>query len=490
MLSVAPKSNVLLNPRMKTITPIQSDINDKPIKKIVMSKEWVLPPRPKPGRKPCEDIPSSKRKAQNRAAQRAFRERRANRVSELEEKIMGIERERSINDGILKDKIKNLQRENEILMMENKRIKSENARLLTQMNNSKNNENDKKQNSITFDSLFNLVPQAAVPLRKRKSSEKSVSPTDEIDFTNSFTVKKQRKMPILNDVFKSNSNSNSNLSISSMNSFSKKNESMITLNSLSSLSHNNSSSSIDTANINNINNTNTTITNTTTINNNNNNNIPFESCGFCSDDTPCVCREIETEHQLLQQREIRKIQENKKADKEREQEENQKKRERKKSLMDLEIEKKEKELIMELTKNIKNEDLSQIIECNEDPGTCLQCKSDPLSTQFCKTIAEKSNNINKGTNKDISTIQLPSIDKNSILNRNSLPSLTSLKLDEPGKTFIPCADAYKTISNHLSIRNVGINNITNNLQTRGMFVEVGSVVSCLRELDRNFTNSK
>ncbi|GMM48415.1 hypothetical protein DAPK24_050130 [Pichia kluyveri] len=490
MLSVAPKSNVLLNPRMKTITPIQSDINDKPIKKIVMSKEWVLPPRPKPGRKPCEDIPSSKRKAQNRAAQRAFRERRANRVSELEEKIMGIERERSINDGILKDKIKNLQRENEILMMENKRIKSENARLLTQMNNSKNNENDKKQNSITFDSLFNLVPQAAVPLRKRKSSEKSVSPTDEIDFTNSFTVKKQRKMPILNDVFKSNSNNNSNLSISSMNSFSKKNESMITLNSLSNLSHNNSSSSIDSANINNINNTNTTITNTTTINNNHNNNIPFESCGFCSDDTPCVCREIETEHQLLQQREIRKIQENKKADKEREQEENEKKQERKKSLMDLEIEKKEKELIMELTKNIKNEDLSQIIECNGDPGTCLQCKSDPLSTQFCKTIAEKSNNINKGTIKDISTIQLPSIDKNSILNRNSLPSLTSLKLDEPGKTFIPCADAYKTISNHLSIRNVGINNITNNLQTRGMFVEVGSVVSCLRELDRNFTNSK
>ena len=51
------------------------------------SKEWVIPPRPKPGRKPATDTPPSKRKAQNRAAQRAFRERRAARVNELEDQI-------------------------------------------------------------------------------------------------------------------------------------------------------------------------------------------------------------------------------------------------------------------------------------------------------------------------------------------------------------------------------------------------------------------
>ncbi|KAK3308520.1 uncharacterized protein B0T15DRAFT_109508 [Chaetomium strumarium] len=49
------------------------------------SKEWIVPPRPKPGRKPATDTPPTKRKAQNRAAQRAFRERRAARVGELEE---------------------------------------------------------------------------------------------------------------------------------------------------------------------------------------------------------------------------------------------------------------------------------------------------------------------------------------------------------------------------------------------------------------------
>ncbi|KAI1871608.1 hypothetical protein JX265_005594 [Neoarthrinium moseri] len=57
----------------------------QPAKNSITSKEWVIPPRPKPGRKPATDTPPTKRKAQNRAAQRAFRERRAARVGELEE---------------------------------------------------------------------------------------------------------------------------------------------------------------------------------------------------------------------------------------------------------------------------------------------------------------------------------------------------------------------------------------------------------------------
>lgn len=58
-----------------------------PLKTSITSKEWVIPPRPKPGRKPATDTPPTKRKAQNRAAQRAFRERRAARVGELEEEL-------------------------------------------------------------------------------------------------------------------------------------------------------------------------------------------------------------------------------------------------------------------------------------------------------------------------------------------------------------------------------------------------------------------
>ncbi|KAH1346966.1 hypothetical protein KXW98_001796 [Aspergillus fumigatus] len=77
----------------------------------ITSKEWVIPPRPKPGRKPATDTPPTKRKAQNRAAQRAFRERRAARVNELEEQIKKIEDEHEIHIAAFKEQITNLSRE-------------------------------------------------------------------------------------------------------------------------------------------------------------------------------------------------------------------------------------------------------------------------------------------------------------------------------------------------------------------------------------------
>ncbi|MCJ1385784.1 hypothetical protein MMC17_008908 [Xylographa soralifera] len=60
---------------------------------LLTHREWVVPPRPKPGRKPATDTPPTKRKAQNRAAQRAFRERRAAKVGELEEQMKEMEEE-------------------------------------------------------------------------------------------------------------------------------------------------------------------------------------------------------------------------------------------------------------------------------------------------------------------------------------------------------------------------------------------------------------
>ena len=69
------------------------------------SKQWIVPPRPKPGRKPATDTPPTKRKAQNRAAQRAFRERRAARVGELEEELKKIEKEDEEEQIVLRAQI-------------------------------------------------------------------------------------------------------------------------------------------------------------------------------------------------------------------------------------------------------------------------------------------------------------------------------------------------------------------------------------------------
>ncbi|KAL8909038.1 MAG: hypothetical protein Q9207_000489 [Kuettlingeria erythrocarpa] len=67
---------------------------------IFTHKEWIVPPRPKPGRKPAADNPPTKRKAQNRQAQRAFRERRAARVGELEEQIQKMEEDAKEQTGL------------------------------------------------------------------------------------------------------------------------------------------------------------------------------------------------------------------------------------------------------------------------------------------------------------------------------------------------------------------------------------------------------
>ncbi|KAI1133959.1 hypothetical protein F5Y05DRAFT_406884 [Hypoxylon sp. FL0543] len=80
-------------------------------KSSITSKEWVVPPRPKPGRKPATDTPPTKRKAQNRAAQRAFRERRAARVGELEEQLEEQKEEYERTQQQLQDKVQGLDAE-------------------------------------------------------------------------------------------------------------------------------------------------------------------------------------------------------------------------------------------------------------------------------------------------------------------------------------------------------------------------------------------
>lgn len=54
--------------------------------------------------------------------------------------------------------------------------------------------------------------------------------------------------------------------------------------------------------------------------------------------------------------------------------------------------------------------------------------------------------------------------------------------------FIPCADAYKTLSRHKKFNSVDFSTLVGKLTTRGMQVEVQSVANVLRELDRRLYN--
>ncbi|CAI6337290.1 unnamed protein product [Periconia digitata] len=58
-----------------------------------LSGAYVIPPRPKPGRKPAKDEPASKRKAQNRSAQQKFRAKKVQRLEELTIQLQGVQEE-------------------------------------------------------------------------------------------------------------------------------------------------------------------------------------------------------------------------------------------------------------------------------------------------------------------------------------------------------------------------------------------------------------
>lgn len=55
-----------------------------------LSRTHVVPPRPKPGRKPATEEPESKRKAQNRQSQRNFRQRKQKTISDLQSSLTAL----------------------------------------------------------------------------------------------------------------------------------------------------------------------------------------------------------------------------------------------------------------------------------------------------------------------------------------------------------------------------------------------------------------
>ncbi|SPO27025.1 uncharacterized protein UTRI_10486_B [Ustilago trichophora] len=94
----------------------KKDANGGPL--VQPSKEWVLPARAKPGRKPSETEPLTKRKAQNRASQRAFRERKQSYLADLEAKVAAYEAAEIDRSVEIQKVAQKLRAENETLRKE------------------------------------------------------------------------------------------------------------------------------------------------------------------------------------------------------------------------------------------------------------------------------------------------------------------------------------------------------------------------------------
>ncbi|KAK9370128.1 hypothetical protein V1509DRAFT_676127 [Lipomyces kononenkoae] len=131
------------------------------------SKEWVLPPRPKPGRKPCTETPPTKRKAQNREAQRAFRERRAARVVELEERLQELESAKEEKENRLTSTLMRISAENQ-------ELKSVTDELKRQLDLFKQFQAQHATMVAAGQSVH--VPSPAVPMAQQQAPHHLVSP--------------------------------------------------------------------------------------------------------------------------------------------------------------------------------------------------------------------------------------------------------------------------------------------------------------------------
>ncbi|MCJ1247953.1 hypothetical protein MMC30_005168 [Trapelia coarctata] len=145
---------------------------------LLTQKEWVIPPRPKPGRKPATDTPPTKRKAQNRAAQRAFRERRAAKVGELEEQMREMEEEDEREQNELRSQIFRLEggvKDYERLVNEC----SERMRVLEQQLAQERNARAEVQRDLAR-YRGEEMPLDVVPLAPRKKPHETPPPVPEI----------------------------------------------------------------------------------------------------------------------------------------------------------------------------------------------------------------------------------------------------------------------------------------------------------------------
>ncbi|EUC33357.1 hypothetical protein COCCADRAFT_26314 [Bipolaris zeicola 26-R-13] len=96
-----------------------------------LSKTHVVPPRPKPGRKPATEEPESKRKAQNRQSQRNFRQRKQRTVLDLQESLNQVSRQ-------LLSANTDHARERDQLRSEIEKLKNYNQRLISEVDDWKN----------------------------------------------------------------------------------------------------------------------------------------------------------------------------------------------------------------------------------------------------------------------------------------------------------------------------------------------------------------
>ncbi|KAJ9622555.1 hypothetical protein H2204_011474 [Knufia peltigerae] len=383
------------------------------------SKEWIIPPRPKPGRKPATDTPPTKRKAQNRAAQRAFRERRAARVGELEEQLKQIEEENEQEQDVLRGTIEKLEQE------------------IDQYRHDLTNWVDrcrKLEDELT--SLRATTPQAGTPSGGASTTEPAID--DNTVGCGNCTL--ETRCQCIDDAFQAMGGeagtsthqhekrphspvymeAQKRIKVEPKEALEVDFTSMYSAKDISGLSHSERHSPTSAV---------------------------ADPCGFCSDGTPCICAEMAAEREQAQNHTAAPVS---------------------MSLHRPVASVNPPRQLDQFTPPPSEGDVAISVPaaaepppsgCASGPGTCAQCRADPNSTLFCKSLAAsraQSASAQSGCcggqtpggrsccQSQIDSVPLP---PRTTRSRAAVGS-SQARVTAKASVTLTCADAYTTLSRH------------------------------------------
>ncbi|KAG4301909.1 hypothetical protein PCK1_001885 [Pneumocystis canis] len=380
---------------------------------IVISKNWLLPTKLKPGRTPSKDAPLTKRKAQNREAQRAFRERRAAKVLELE-----------TNVNELKNLVNKLQEEHfqkiQYMTLENEQLKQKNEQLQKEIvyfkkeyekifNSTHFDRHHQPNSSMTNDNLSNVTFNKKINIEMGDCPIKIIGQTVPL-----------RKKPTNSQ---KNENSFKNVLLS--------NENLGNMDFVQYSEYKNFCNDSDCIKyqkkieINDQDQVITDVSFSTPFTSRNDPIFGENDCGFCIGNPDiCLCLQTQNNSKIRNVTEIDKsnilppiLMENN----------NDHEKTEEKSLKDIKKTSEKLEIL---------EPSDYVVQNEYEPGSCPQCKADSLSMLFCKTLASKVNNQTSSN--------CCSNDEKKINYYNTIPNSN---LDS-NNNFLPCSAVYKTLSQH------------------------------------------
>lgn len=415
------------------------------------SKEWIVPPRPKPGRKPATDTPPTKRKAQNRAAQRAFRERRAARVGELEEQLKEIEEQNDADQESLRSHIAELEHTLERCQADLstwsdkcRKLEADLARAQEQLSKQHIQRSTTTDDTITSDTAIGCG-NCTLDSRCQCIDDVVQGMTDDADAT---TESRPAHSPdgSAHKKIKLEHSDPSSMEIDFTAAFSKP-----------SSTHRHPTSA-----------------------------VVLDPCGFCQDGTPCICAEMAAEQE--RQNHTRP------------------------SSPTLQSRPGQRQLAQFTPPpsegDVATGSIPAIMTCAGGPGTCAQCLADPNSTLFCKSLA--ASRARDGASSGCcggrvanagccqSSVQQPQRATRSRTTNSAmrLPAPT----DTRNPVILSCADAYTALSRHSAYEQATGDMASwmpklrpNTVSAEGrpaMEIDAANVMAVLKDFDRRFGANK